>query len=178
MSEETNRSTFVTVVAWIFIVLSGFMTVMAILQNIMFHTMFSSVEFRHAMEAQPPSGAPPFATFMISHFQLFLVAMLVVSVTTFVSSIGLLKRQNWARFFFVGLMVLGIVWNLSGLFMQLSMFSSMRAQFAAAPGAPDMGPALIAIAVVSALFALAFCGLFGWIAKRLLSREVATEFGR
>jgi hypothetical protein len=73
-------------------------------------------------------------------------------------------------------MVLGIVWNLGGLVLQFTMFSSMQDNFANAPGAPDMKAVFIAFAVVGVLFALAFSGLFGWIATRLLSPAIAAEF--
>jgi hypothetical protein len=176
VNSTNNRSTFVTVVAWIFISLSGFGTMISILQNIMIQTMFRGPEMEKALQAPPPPGAPPFAAFMASHFQLFFLAFLIVSVLMLASSIGLLKRKNWARLLFVGLMILGIAWNLGGLILQMTMFSSMQDSFANAPGAPNMKPFMIGMAVVSVIFALGFSGLFGWIAKRLLSPAVVAEF--
>lgn len=180
MSELKQRSVFVTVVAWIFIALSGFGTLISILQNILIQTAFSSAEFNQAMQAPAPPGTPPFAMFMATHMHWFFLLFLLASAFMLVSSIGLLKRWNWARLCFVGLMVLGIAWQLVGLGIQFSMFSSMREQFSAAAtqGGPDMGPFFVAIAVVSVLFALVFGVLFGWIAKRLLSAEIAAEFRR
>ena len=178
MNTTASRSGFVTALAWVFIVLSGFATVISILQNIMVWTMFRQPEVAQAMAAQP-QGVPAFAAFMLGHFQWFFLAFLLVSSTTFVSSIGLLKRMNWARLMFVGLMLLGIVWSLGGLVIQFDMFGFMREQFEAAPkqeGMPDMRPFLIAMGVVSVLFAIGFSVLWGWIAKRLLSREIRAEF--
>ena len=176
MNNITTRSTFVTVVAWIFIVLSGFMTAISILQNIMIQTVFNRPEMERALHSQPPPGTPPFATFMSAHFQLFFFAFLIVSVATLVSSIGLLNRKNWARLVFVGLLVLGIVWNLGGMVLQFATFSSMQDSFVSQPGFPDMKPFFIAIVVVSVLFAVVVSGLFGWVVKRLLSPAVAAEF--
>jgi hypothetical protein len=178
VNSTANRSTFVTVVAWIFIAFSGFGTLISILQNIMIHTMFNSAEIEHALQAPPPPGMPPFPMFLANNFTLFLAAVLVVSAITLASSIGLLLRKNWARLIFVGLMVFGIVWNLAGLVLQFEMFSSMQESIARPPGAPDMKLYFAAIAVVSVVFALAFSVLFGWIAKRLLSPGVAVEFKR
>ena len=177
MNETPIRSTFVTVVAWIFIVLSGFTTVISLLQNIMLRAMFDDARMGKTFH-EPPSGSPPFAAFMVSHFQLFLLMFLVASTVTLASSIGLLRRMNWARWVFVGLMALGIVWNVGGLVLQFGMFSSMQDRFVTAPGMPNMRPFFIAVAVVSVVFALAFSGLFGWIAARLLSSAVAAEFRR
>jgi hypothetical protein len=175
MNSTAERSTFVTVTAWIFIALSGFATVISILQNIMIQTMFNGPDMEKAMQSAPP-GAPPFALFMASHFKLIFALFLVISVLMVISSVGLLKRKNWARLIFVGLMGIGVVWNLGGLILQFSVFSSVQDSFAGSPGAPDMKPFFIGMAVVSILFALGFSGLFVWIAKRLLSPSVAAEF--
>lgn len=180
MAQVQQRSTFVTVLAWIFIALSGFGTIISILQNIMIFTVFRSPEISQAMQAPPPPDMPAAAAFMASHIYLFFLAFLLISGFTLASSIGLLKRWNWARLCFIGIMLLGIVWNLGGLVVQFSMFSSMQHQFSAAAthGGPDMQPVFIAFAVVSVLFAVGFSVLFGWIAKRLLSPAVAAEFSR
>lgn len=179
MNENRAKSTFVTVVAWIFIALSGFGTVIALLQNILVQTVFRSPDVTQAMHVSPP-GAPPFAAFMATHFQWFFLAFLLVSAFMLVSSIGLLRRWNWARLCFVGLMVLAIAWQLAGLGLQFVMFSSMREQFsiASAQGGPDMAPFFIAIAVVSILFAIGISAVFGWIVKKLLSAPIAAEFRR
>jgi hypothetical protein len=177
MSASQPRSTFVTVLAWISIVLSGFGTLVAILQNIMVHTLFNGAAVAESMQAPPPD-APPFAAFLLAHFPLFFLAFLLASAFALVSSIGLLRRWNWARLAFVGLMGLGIAWQLVGLGVQFSVFSTIRAQFAASAmqGGPDMQPFLIAMAIVGVLFAVGFSVLFGWIAKRLLSAPIALEF--
>lgn len=171
-----HRSTFVTAVAWVFIALSGFSTVISILQNILVRTVFNAPEVKQAMQA-PPADAPPFAVFMLNHLEQFFLAFLLVSVATLVSSIGLLRRRNWARRVFIGLMLLAMAWQLGGLVLQFAMFSSTQAQFANAPGAPDMRAFFAAMAVVGVLFALGFSVLFGWIARRLMSAQVAAEFG-
>jgi hypothetical protein len=176
VNSADNRSTFVTVVAWIFISLSGFATIISILQNIMIQTMFSGPEMEKALQAPTAAGAPPLAAFMTSHFQLFFFAFLIVSALMLASSIGLLKRKNWARLLFIGLMILGIVWQLGGLVLQFTMFSFMQDSFTNAPGAPNIKPFIIGVAVVSVMFALGMSGLFGWIVKRLLSPTVTAEF--
>lgn len=177
MNHNIERSTFVSVVAWIFIVLSGFGTVMAVLQNMMIQAVMADPTVRDSMQA-PPTGMPAYAVFLFSNFRMFFLLFLLLSATMLASSIGLLLRRNWARITFIGLMVLGVVWNLGGLALQLWMFSAMREQFAAVPEGPDMQPFLIVMSVVSALFALVFSGLFGWIAKRLVSAPITAEFVR
>ncbi len=177
MAQVQARSTFVTLVGSIFIVLSSFGTLISILQNIMAFTVFQSPELRQVMESPQP-GVPPVAAFMTSHFHLFTLAFLLVSVLTLVSAIGLLKRLNWARLCFIGIMALAVLWSLLSLVLQWMMSSFMLGQFAAASGENgiDMRPFFLAVTVMSAVFSLGFGVLFGWIAKRLLSPEVVAEF--
>jgi hypothetical protein len=179
MNAIDNRSGFVTALAWVFIVLSGFSTMISVLQNAMVWTMFHPPQMAQAM-AEQPRGMPPYAAFLMGHFQWFFLAFLLVSATTLASSIGLLKRMEWARVVFIALMFLGIAWNLFGLVGQFVMMAFMNDQFAAMPKSanePDMQPFFVAIMAVSAIFAIGFSVLFGWIAKRLLSREIKAEFG-
>ncbi len=177
--ENPPRSTFVTAVAWVFIALSGLATLISILQNIMVYTVFHTPEVAQAMQAPPP-GMPPMAAFMASHFQYFFLAFMLVSSFTLVSAIGLLRRWNWARLCFIGLMILAILWQLLGVVLQVAMFSSMHAQFAAqaGPDMPDMQPFFIAVSVFGAVFALGFGVLFGWIIRRLVSAPIVAEFRR
>ena len=171
----TPRSTFVTAVAWVFIVLAGFATLIAILQNVMIALMFPPEAIG---EAANDTNAPAFARFMFSHPQVFFGAFLAVSAIALVSAIGLLKRRNWARLIFICIMALGIVWNLGGLLWMYFMFPSMPQMPANAPS--DFGDHFDVMWKVmmgfSVVIALAFAGLFGWIIKRLVSLEIKREF--
>jgi hypothetical protein len=173
----------VTVLAWIFIVPSGFVTVMSILQNIFIQTIFRHPEFHQAAQTLPPD-APPSDIFMSSHIQTFVFALplvlLLVSAFMLMSSIGLLRRWNWARLCFIGLMMLSIIWQLVGLGIQFFMFSSMRAHLSAAStqGGPNINSFFNVLSVVTALFALGVSVLFGWIVKKLMSAPIRAEFQR
>ena len=178
MAEATNpipRSGFVTGVAWIFIGLSGFATLIAVLQNIMISLMFPGDVAREAGNAK---DMPAFARFMFSHPQLIFGSFLVVSASTLVASIGLLRRSNWARLLFIGIMGLGILWNIAGMILPFIMYSSMSPMPSHTPADIRdnfelMRKVMTAFAV---LMALAFTGLFGWIMKRLMSPGMKREF--
>jgi hypothetical protein len=172
-----QRSNFVTVVAWIFIVLAGFSTFMSAMQNV----MFSMVGFG---EFPPPTGAeaeqmPPFFRFMLQNMRLVMLSFLLLSAATLASAIGLLRRKNWARLVFIAIMAMGIVWNIAGLAVQYTVFGVMDE---GPPGmSPDSRAAFERIAstmlVMMTVFSLAFSALFAWIIKRLMSRAVRAEFG-
>lgn len=177
MTPPPIRSTFVTVLAWIYIVLSGFCAVIGLLQNVMIATLFRGPEFQQGMPKIPP-GMPGGMAFMVEHIQLFFLLAFLACVIMLVLSIGLLRRWNWARLGFIAMMVLAMVWNVAGIVLQIYMFREMRADFAAkaAQGMPDMDGFFVAMGIFSGLFALAFVLLHGWIAWRLRSPAIAAEF--
>jgi hypothetical protein len=170
------RSTFVTVLAWIFIILAGFATLISILQNIMVALVFPAAEMQAAAERD---RMPWFASFMFTHVHLFFLLFLAVSASTLAAAIGLLKRMNWARVLFIAMMVLGIVWNLAGLAFMVFFVSSMTGmplptkQASAAQHFDVMWKIMVGFNV---LMVIAFTWLYGWIIKRLASEEIRLEF--
>lgn len=179
MPPAAPRSTFITVLAWLMIVFTGFGTAIATLQNLMLAFLFPMEEMAHAMQATEVQEMPALARFMFSHFQWFFGAFLVLFATLFTMSIALLKRKNWARIFFIGFFALSIAWNLAMPFLQYHMMSSMFAMpTAGAPTPPDEFRIFPVIMLVfSALMALGFSALFAWLIKRLCSASIKTEFG-
>lgn len=178
MDTNIQRSTFVTVITWIFIILSGFGALISLLQNIMIHTVFNTAQFSQVIHSMPPKARPIYA-FIFAHIQVIFLSILIVLLIIFISSIGLLKRKNWARIFFIVIMVLGIIWNLTSFVMQFFVFSFMNGQIASMPNSPDMPDMhifMIATAIFSGLIAIGFSVLFAWIIRKLISPAIITEF--
>jgi ABC-type antimicrobial peptide transport system permease subunit len=174
------RSPFVSVVAWIFIVLTGFSTLIGIMQNLMLAFLFPLDEMKNAMQsAKEGVEVPPFAQFMFGHFQWYFLAFLLLSGATFVSSIGLLKRKNWARLAFIGFFAFGIAWNIAGLFFQKFFLSSMVPATSHAPTDFQSQFEIITtiMFVFACIMATAMSILFGWLIKRFTSTAVRAEFG-
>jgi len=173
---QGSQSTFVNVLAWIFIVMSGFATFIALLQNVMINTMFPLDQMRSQSEAV--QKMPALFQFMMAHIQLFFLAFLLLSSGTFAAAIGLLRRRNWARLAIVGILSLGILWNIVGLAIQQVMISSMSTFPANAP--QDFHAEFDRIATVirffSAFMAVGMSALFAWLIKRLLSESIRAEF--
>jgi len=177
------RSSFVTVVAWIFIVLSGFSTLIGALQNLMIRSMPFD-QLNSALQDSTAAQLPAPARVIFSHFQLFFLVTFLLSLLMLISSIGLLRRHNWARLAFIGLLVLGIIYLLGGLFLQQSFMSSFNRSFsAAAPqdslfraNAQQFESFFTAMRVFMIVFSLGIAGVFGWIVARLASAKVRTEF--
>jgi uncharacterized membrane protein len=174
------RSTFVTVVAWIFIVLSGFAACISLLQNVILGLMprdaFKSLQQDTMFAHTVPSGP----RFMLAHVQLVVFVMLVVCLITLASSIGLLRRRNWARLLFIGLLGLGILYNVASVFMQDSMMSSFNTSFptdsAFGQTRQQFTQMMQAFKAASLIFTVGLTALFAWIIAKLLSRSVRDEF--
>jgi len=172
LNHPVARSSFVSVLAWVFIAFSGLATFIAVAQNVMLALMLPP----GAMDQAMASGTelPVLAQFMMSNPRLLFVLFLVVSASTLVASIGLLWRHNWARLFFIGLMVLGALWNLASLVMVFVMLQS----FGIAPGDVfHLHDGMMAVMVVfQVVMVLALVALFAWIVRRLMSEAVRLEF--
>ena len=177
-----QRSTFVTVLAWIFIVLSGFSTLIALMQNAMLWFVFEGAPgVGDAMsKANQAPGIPPFFGYFFRYFPVIFAAFLLLSATTLASSIGLLLRQEWARRLFIALMAFGIAWNFAGLAFQALFLMNM-------PPMPPLPPAQQHFAsgfhwimglmlVFNLLIAIGFSVLFYWIIRRLRTPEIRREF--
>ncbi len=171
-----QRSNFVNVLAWIFIILGGFATFMSILQNIMIQTMFPKEQMAQAMQqAEKTDQMPAFANFIFGHFDLFFLFFLLVSATSLVSAIALLKRKNWSRIVFIVLMSLGIVWNVGGLVLQFTMFSSMP-EMASKGAPPEFENMMLIMKIASVIMVVVISTLFGWVIKKLISAPIKAEF--
>jgi len=145
-----HRSKFVSVVSWVFIVISGLGTLVAMLQNVI--VQFLGAQMGLVFQAGLAPNSSWLTLLVVSHLKIYFAILLALAVLALVSSIGLLKRKNWARFVVVGLVIFGIIWKLPGLFLSL-----------ASPSA-------------SLLLELGLILILGWVAQRLLSSAVATEF--
>src|SRR5258708_16289557 len=168
-----TRSTFVTVVAWIFIVLAGFATVISILQNIMIALVFPVDKMQEAAKQAEDAHAPRYAMLLFNYFWLFFLSFLVVSASTLAAAIGLLKRKNWARIMFIGIMALGIALNVAGLVVMFFFMSSMAEIAGSSSGFESMWMVMLGF---NLLTVVGFAWVFGWIIKRLLSDEIRREF--
>lgn len=168
-----QRSVFVNVVAWIFLVLSG----LGILEAVVFMFM----PWQELMsQAQMQSAQMPHAMPMMGmHFmRAFSAIWLVLGVWVFASSIGLLLRRNWARISYIVMMALAVGFNalylLAGILM-LVMFHARNfpdnAMFP--PGMAGVATGFMAIWII---FAAIFLALFIWILVKLSSEAIAREF--
>jgi hypothetical protein len=176
---EAPRTSFVTVVAWIYIGLEGLTALILVLQNILINVIFRSDQIREAM-AKDKMAMPPAFQWMFNHLQLVLVLCLLVALIKLTAAIGLLRRHNWARLLFIGILAFSIAWSFASIFLQQFVLSSMPI-LPSPRDAPEnfrevMDGMMFGIRVVTAIFAIAFAGLFAWLIKKFVSPEIVAEF--
>ena len=178
---EGRSSTFVTVLAYLAIVLSGFAMVVALLQNRMV-TMapYAEAMDRAVRDSTFATVAPPAWRFLFAHFRTLTLLGLATGATTFVTSIGLLRRRNWARIVFILLLAAGIACAIGLLVLQEAMIPDFSAAVARDSTLQQARNDFASIARAMRLFMLGVTvgvvSLFGWLIARLLSPGIRTEF--
>lgn len=176
------RSGFINALGWIFACLSGFATLIGVLQNLMLELVFQPV-MQQQLAIQPaPPNMPASMGWMLAHMIWIFRGLLLLSIVTLVASIGLLLRRDWARRLFIGLMVFAIAYQLLGLVWQWWFMGSMQQTLsmptaASAQFASGMQGFMRVMQVFGAIMAIGFSVLFGWIIKRLHSLPIRCEFG-
>ena len=173
----TQRSTFVTTLAWLTIVPAALGVLVATLQNVLINTVIPMDQMA-LLTGPEAEHTPAFAAFMLEHMRAMLAAFWLATVVSLASGIGLLRRKEWARLLFIALMGLSIPWNIGGLFIQQSFLSSMSIM-------PEMPPEFHAqfedmmssMRIVSIIMAAAFSAVAGWLIWRLSSEPIKAEFG-
>ena len=165
-------STFVTVLAWVSIILTGLMTLTTLFQNLMAWTIMRS-EAARSGGADPSDleDRPRLFAWIASHVELWFGFWFVVSVVALIASVGLLRRRSWARRLYLLLLILGIAWVLAGIGVLLFFFPN-ELRFEASPVVGQLWT--LSMVVMSG----ATGALFAWLAWRLTRSEIRAEFER
>lgn len=171
-----SSSSFVTVLAWTSLLLSGFCAVMLLLQGVLVYAFFEATELGQEILRDPEFGkfldTMPLGLGFLGLFLIFLVA----SVVTFIVSLGLLKRREWARKGFIVLMALGIVWSVLSIFTMPSY--GPESLPTGDPVAEAFDATFQMLTVVTILLTIAIVVLHGWIIRKLMAPSVKEEFSR
>jgi hypothetical protein len=170
------RSLFVTVTAWVFIVLGLMASISAVVQNATASSLPGQIAVAGSALPQPWLTA-----WLLAYLPWVVGAGLVVSVATLAAAVGLLLRLEWARRTFIGMLGLAIVINLAGLWLQQELMLSvvqatlMQATLPAQV-AGVFGGFVVAARSMAMVVTLAGCGMLAWIAWRLTLPTVRQEF--
>jgi hypothetical protein len=170
------RSMFVTVTAWLFIVLGLLASALALIQNA--HVASLMPGLHGVQESQP---LPFMSGLLMAYLPGVLVAGLAMSLLTFVSAIGLLLRLDWARRAFIGVLVVAIMVNIAGLWLQHEVVQSVVTSTLTRTTLPAQvldvfGSFVTAARVMAVMVTLGACMVLAWIIRLLMSPVVRQEF--
>ncbi|HET7792207.1 MAG TPA: hypothetical protein VFL64_02375 [Rhizobacter sp.] len=163
------RSLFVTATAWAFIALGMLASLSMLVRNAMLASLL------------PEATSTGVIGLLVEYMPWVIATGAVVSLATLASAIGLLLRLDWARRTFIALLVVAIVANLLGLWLQHEMMQSVVSHtlgnVALPPQAAGVfGGFVTAVRVMAVVVTLGACALLAWIIRRLMSAGVRQEF--
>ncbi|UZR96142.1 hypothetical protein [Chondrinema litorale] len=163
---DNRNSTFVTVLAWVLIIFSGFGLVISIFQNILLNTTFPIEEFENAITTDADDGI---YTLIYSNFRLIIALVGLMILTFFISSIALLKRKNWSRISLSILFSIGILHMVFSILMQFYFIVGDEGLF-------DIGDPFFWGILFIAFFGISMISLLLWLIFKLNSSKIKAEF--
>lgn len=167
---EAPQSTFVTVLAWMIVILSAFAALVGVMQNVMVNFLMPTM-----IANSPVAGGE---TFPATVFRVFAFLFLVFAAFMAYCGYALLKRRNWARRVLIVVCGMGIAWGVvSILLFALGVGPGGFPASGQTAVPPDMRHVFTAMIVMSSIITVGMCVLFGWLIKRLRSPAIREEFG-
>lgn len=169
-----SRSLFVTVTAWVFIVLASVASVFALVQN-------AAVASFMAQWQSGRAALPFFTGWLLGYLPWLVGAGFGFAVSLLACAAGLLLRIEWARRVFIALLLVTIAANLAGLWLQHEVVQAIVAATVSGHGLPPAAAGVFGsfatfTQVLGVSLTLAGCALLGWIVRRLMSEAVRQEF--
>jgi hypothetical protein len=171
-----SRSLFVSVTAWVFILLGIAATGLSVIQGAATAALLPG--FSLNLDAKPLRGL---VQMLVAHLPWVAGAALALSIGILVAAVGLLLRLEWARRAFIVVVVLAIVANLAGLWLQQELLQALIDHtLSRAPlereAAGVFGGFATAARAAAVTLSLATCLLLAWIIARLNTQAVRQEF--
>ena len=171
-----SRSLFVSVTAWVFIVLGAAASALALIQGAATASLLPG--FALGLDARPLQGL---AGLLAAHVPWVAGVTLALSIATLAAAIGLLLRLEWARRAFIVVVVLAMVANLAGIWLQQELLQGLIDHTLSRTPLPreaagvfgGFAAAARAAAVTLSVFT---CVLLAWIIGRLNTQSVRQEF--
>jgi hypothetical protein len=167
-----SRSIFVTLTAWVFIVIALVASASALVR---------SAEVAALIQPWRGASLPVVTGLLVNYLPWMMGAALTVSLAMLACAVGLLMRLEWARRTAIGLVALVIVANLMGLWLQHELVQALVQTTLRGASLPSQvmglfGGFATAAQLMAMLVTLVGCGLLVWLIRRLMSDAVRQEF--
>tara|TARA_R110002072_G_scaffold23949_1_gene81834 strand:+ start:15380 stop:15829 length:450 start_codon:yes stop_codon:yes gene_type:complete len=147
------------------ILISGLAIFFSLMQNIMMYMLpFPNEELSEKSDLMD---------YVFYYSEIIVAIFLLIAIWTFISSIGLLKRKNWARISMICIFVWAILWTITSSSFQWFYFFDI--QFSDFSKVSLDIASIIATAVFLVLI-ITLTVLFIWLIKKLISQNIKNEF--
>ncbi len=174
MEEVREGSILVIVIAWIFIIFSGFAVVISLMQNLIMYMLFP-IDDMSRIIVTSVEEMPDYLRFIFTHMRIMLFIFFALSLAAFVSSIGLLLKKKWGRIIFIIILITGIVWLIVSSIL-LHYFIAAVPDFPNRALASDMEMALKSFQILMAVMSVTIGVFFLWVIKKLITSPIREEF--
>ena len=165
-----SRSRFVTFVAWLFVFLGAFACEWAVIQNA-----------THASWATQLAGEKGLTGLLCRYLPWVFSCAIALSLAIVACAFGLLRRVEWARRVFIGLLVVAIGVDLASLWLQqefvhLLVDPALRGLSMSQQAAEVFGGMLTAARLLAGVITLVASFVLVVIIRRLMSPSIRQEF--
>ena len=107
MNSKTDKSKFLTILSYIFIVLSGFILYSTISNIRMGMNVYEFL--KNPCNNSDGKSIPTFICFIFYHIKLMIYIKTIIFSLALISSIGILLRKNWGRILFTVNLITGLI---------------------------------------------------------------------
>lgn len=183
-SKQARKTSFVTVIAWVFIALATMILMTSVIQFIVVAFLnfgatqsgdVYSLVVTELKKGLKDSNTLELALVAFRYAWVIVTVIFLYAITLLWTSIGLLKRREWARKTMIVLLAIAIFYELSDLAWQFYVMNSTMAPLM--KEMPGLGSGIMAIILgIVTIMVLAFCALFVWVIIKLRSEKIRLEF--
>lgn len=183
-SKQARKTSFVTVIAWVFIALATMILMTSVIQFIVVAFLnfgatqsgdVYSLVVTELKKGLKDSNTLELALVAFRYAWVIVTVIFLYAITLLWTSIGLLKRREWARKTMIVLLAIAIFYELSDLAWQFYVMNSTMAPLM--KEMPGLGGGIMAIILgIITIMVLAFCALFVWVIIKLRSERIRQEF--
>ncbi len=175
----TPPSTFVSVLAWLGIILHAFLALGAIMQGVLLRTVLEDPTLMERVTAAySATPIPEVGPYVVGISRIIFAAFFAYALIGVAASIGLLHRKNWARLTTVVMLALTLAWMALMTGLQLLSGNISMPANPNYPNMPDMTQMMSTIRTFSLIIGVAIMATCGWLIWRLVSKPIRAEFVR
>ena len=175
-----HRSTLVTVVAWVFLILSALATLGAVMNVLILAvTPASTVDAivsRVTQDTAVTHLLPAPYQFMMHHARPVALIKLAWCAAVLITSVGILQRREWARRTFVATLGIEIIVVILAFVMSQSMLMGIARQLASQSRTGQVPPGMGTGMALGGLLGVGIVAILLWLLFTFRSARVRNEF--